>query len=283
MGIRHELDESGFAVVPSVLDPDELTRLRETLRTHFVSRGTAFNLGWTQPNAAIECPDISWVFSHPNVLAAYRQAYESTDLLFTGHCDIHQDSFSAWHKDTGTDNCYFDEECYVEECLVVKMAIYLQDHEDGTGLTVVPGSHRSSRWGSSEAAAVSTSSRAGDAVLFDVRIDHRGRRPSRIEHLIHTTGMSATKVTRRIAPSTRTPGEPATLTRIATHLPRPTRQSVFFTIARNDRFGEQFAHNNMSRQQGQYADPTRDSYPIGLVETMADAGISVFQPNLPST
>ena len=283
MSINHELDRSGFAVVPSVLDPDELTRLRETLRTYFLSRGTAFNLGWTQPNAAIECPDISWVFSHPNVVAAYREAYESADLLFTGHCDIHQDSFSAWHKDTGTENCYFDEDCFVEECRVVKMAIYLQDHHDGEGLTVIPGSHRSRRWGSSENDAISISTNAGDAVLFDVRLDHRGRRPSQFEHIVHTAGMSTTKVIGRIVPSTRTPGQPAMLSRVAAQLPRQTRQSVYFTIAPDDRFGEQFARNNMSRQRSQYTGPTSTAYPAGLVERMGEAGISVFQPDLPTT
>ncbi len=282
MGIKHELDESGFVVVPSVLDPDELTRLRETLRTHFLSRGTAFNLGWTQPNAAIECPDISWVFSHPNVVAAYRGAYESTDLLFTGHCDIHQDSFSAWHKDTGTENCYFDEDCFVEECRVVKMAIYLQDHHDGEGLTVVPGSHRSRQWGSSENDAISISTNAGDAVLFDVRLDHRGRRPSKFEHIVHIAAMSATKVIGRVAPSSRRPGQPAMLTRFAEHFARTTRQSLYFTIAPDDRFGEQFARNNMSRQRSQYTDPTSTAYPAGLVEGMGEAGISVFQPDLPT-
>ncbi|CAB4323191.1 MAG: hypothetical protein F2520_04665 [Actinobacteria bacterium] len=282
MSVRNELDESGFAVVPSVLDPDEVARLRGTLTTHFGERGSAFNLGWTQPNAAIECPDISWVFSHPKVLETYRDAYGSNDLLFTGHCDIHQDSFSAWHKDTGSGDCYFDEDCFVEECRVIKMAIYLQDHFDEAGLTVAPGSHRSRQWGSSEDGARSIASRAGDAVLFDVRIDHRGRRPSSTERIMHTTGMSVSKIIRRVTRSTHAPGEPAALSRIAEHLPRTTRQSVFFTIALDDRFGEQFARNNMSRQRRQYADPIGDSYPDGLAERMGEAGVAVFQPDLPN-
>ena len=287
MSIRQELDEFGFAIAPAVLDADEVARLRLSLSEHFSRRGTSFNLGWTQPNAAIECPEISWVFSHPAVLRTYREAYDSADgspgLLFTGHCDIHQDSFSAWHKDTGAGDCYFDEDCFVDECRVVKMAIYLQDQADGGGLTVAPGSHRSRAWGSSEDGARSITSRAGDAVLFDVRIDHRGRTADRIEKILHTVGMSTAKVIGRVAPSTRRPGQPAMLSRLASHLPRTTRQSVFFTIAPDDRFGNQFARNNMSRQRSQYADPTAGAYPAGLVEQMSGAGLAVFQPDIPSS
>ncbi len=184
-GLKERLDRDGYVVLPGLFSPDDVARLRAAVSGYFDRGGVIFQLGKTQPNAAIECPDISWLFPDPRVVSTFQAAYGAKNVFFTGHCDIHQNAFSAWHKDTGPANSYFDEDCFVNDCRVYKMAIYLQDHADGQGMTLVPGSQRNAPWGRSEAVGVQLRSKAGDAVVFDVRMDHRGRLPNTVERLLH--------------------------------------------------------------------------------------------------
>ena len=62
-----------------------------------------------------------------------------------------------------------------------KIAIFLQDHPERDGLSVVPGSHKE---GSTPKAPLHISSRAGDIVVFDHRLRHAGRLPNLAERLI---------------------------------------------------------------------------------------------------
>ena len=279
MQIMEQLDRDGYALVPGVLDAAEIARLQDIVGRSLRTHGAAFNMGLTQPNAAIECPELSWLFADERVLGAYREAYVGSEMRFTGHCDIHQDSFSTWHKDTGAGDCYFEEDCFVEQCRVIKMAIYLEDHLDGSGLTVVPGSHRVSQWHRSADGAVSVATRAGDVVLFDIRLDHRGRRPSPAESTLWNLGLRSVRAARRILPTSRPIGESTALKGLARVVPHASRRSVFFTIAPNDRFGAQFARNNMSRQTSQYDASGASSYPDGLAERLQAAGLHVFEPS----
>ena len=55
---------------------------------------------------------------------------------------------------------------------IVNVAVYLEDHEHNDwGLVVQPGSHRSA---SARGSPTSLRTRKGDAVIFDLRITHRG-------------------------------------------------------------------------------------------------------------
>lgn len=278
--IRSSLDTDGYAVVPDLISPDDIARLRSSVSGFFETGGVIFNLGQTQPNAAIECPDIAWLFSDPRVVTLFQSIYDSRNVLFTGHCDIHKDMFSSWHKDTGTNDSYFDEDCFVPDCRVYKMAIYLQDHLDGQGLTVVPGSHRRRAWGRDEREGVALKSRAGDAVVFDVRLDHHGRLASPLETALLRTSRVSKRLLGTVFPAFRKPGDIGLIYALRRLLARATgqskRMSVFFTFGPPNRFSRQFARTNMERQLSQYAHGAAIAYPPGLVDRLTAQGVEVY-------
>jgi hypothetical protein len=279
-GLKDHLDRDGYVVLPGLFKPEEIDRLRMAVTSYFRDRGVIFQMGKTQPNAAIECPDISWLFPDSRVVTTFQAAYGARNVFFTGHCDIHQNAFSAWHKDTGPANSYFDEDCFVNDCRVYKMAIYLQDHHDGLGMTLVPGSQRNAPWGRDEAVGVPLRSKAGDAVVFDVRMDHRGRRPNAAERLLHFSSRVIKRVLGPVFPALKKPGDVKlmySLARAWAHLTgQPTRMSVFFTFGGPDRFARQFARNNMNRQLSQYVGGGKGGYPPGLVEKLQAQGVEVY-------
>ena len=277
--IRKQLETDGYAVLPGFLDATEIARLRAIVGGFFeAGNGVIYSLGQTQPNAAVEVPELSFLFADPRITGFFKQLYGEDGTLFTGHCDIHNSMVSDWHRDTGgPGHPYFDEPCFTDECRVYKMAFYLQDHEDGNGLTVYPGSHKQD--GPATGEPVSLMSRAGDAVVFDVRIQHRGRKANLPEWAIHRF---ATRVADRIPGKPLGSGKSQWTLAARKAMDRATgtdeRMSVFFTFAADNRFGRQFARTNMDRQLDQYAPGRRIAYPQGLPEALRNAGIAIYQP-----
>lgn len=279
--IRQQLETDGYAVLPGFLGADEIARLRGTVGGFFTSgRGVVFNLGKTQPNAAIEVPELAWLFADPRVTGFFKDVFGERGAFFTGHCDIHNSMVSNWHRDTGgPGHPYFDEPCFTDDCRVYKMAFYLQDHLDGQGMTLRPGSHRQD--GKPVGEETILRSRAGDAVVFDVRIDHRGREPNPLERSIQRGARFAKRTAAKLSGQPETPGQPEWTLAARETLDRLTgtqeRMSVFFTFGADNRFSRQFARNNMDRQLSQYAGG-RVAYPAGLQERLEAAGVAVFQP-----
>jgi hypothetical protein len=278
---RQQLEAEGYVVLPSFLEPGEIARLREIVGGFFGrGNGVTFSLGRTQPNAAMEVPELAFLFTDRRVTGFFRQLFGKGGALFTGHCDIHNSMVSNWHRDTGgAGHPYFEEPCFTDECRVYKMAFYLQDHVDGQGLTVRPGSHLAD--GAAARKEVSLTIRAGDAVVFDVRIEHRGREPKPLERAIQRGARFAKRTAAQLSGRPETPGQPEWTFHVREALDRMTgtqdRMSVFFTFGVDNRFSRQFARANMSRQLEQYA-AGRIAYPKGLPEALSAAGVSVYQP-----
>lgn len=281
--IRQQLETDGYALLPGFLNGDEIARLRQIVGGFFDSgRGVVFNLGKTQPNAAIEVPELAWLFADPRVTGFFKGVLGERGAMFTGHCDIHNSMVSNWHRDTGgPGHPYFDDPCFTDECRVYKMAFYLQDHHDGQGMTLRPGSHRQD--GKPVGEAISLKSRAGDALVFDVRIDHRGRLPNPVERTIQRGARFAKRTAARLSGTEETPGQPHWTLSARELLDRMNgtqeRMSVFFTFGADNRFARQFARNNMDRQLSQYAGG-RVAYPGDLQARLEAAGVAVFQPEL---
>jgi hypothetical protein len=259
----------------------DIARLRAVVGDFFASGGgVVFNLGKTQPNAAIEVPGLAPLFADARVTGFFKALLGARGALFTGHCDIHNSMVSNWHRDTGgPGHPYFDEPCFTDDCRVYKMAFYLQDHLDGQGLTVRPGSHL--RDGAATGPEVSLKSRAGDAVVFDVRIEHRGREPNLVESGIQRGARFAKRSAARLAGKAETPGQPDWTLHAREAMDRLTgtadRMSVFFTFGADNRFSRQFARTNMGRQLEQY-DGGGIAYPAGLAENLAASDVAVYQP-----
>ena len=185
---QNDIARNGFAIGRNLLSRDDIARLRCALVTHFQHSWQPEGLGKHQPNAAVEIPAISWVFTHPSILAFLREQYGRPDLVFTGNCDAHMNMLSWWHKDTSDNRGgslpgdYFSR----EDCNLYRVGIYLQDHAVRDGLTVRLGSHRSRSLATGDIETLLT--RAGDVIVFDLRLTHAGRFANSLHRLILTAG-----------------------------------------------------------------------------------------------
>ena len=243
------LKNEGFIIVKNIFSNDEISQLRKVVHNHFSAKGVAANSGLTQPNAAVEIPEISWLFYHPKILNLMGELLGQEKIMFTSHCDVHSGTLGGWHKDDGMtvmDGGYFEKPAYDKiDCSVYKVAIYLQDHvHNRGGLTVRKGSHKAASLYTGEELYLKT--KAGDAVIFDVRLTHTGQR----DHVPITKLQKPLKLVKKVS---RKLGkiEEQKVDNFARKLYNQisgTRLSIFFTYGANNEYTKKFAVNNMKRQ-----------------------------------
>lgn len=178
--IAVRIDRDGFAHLPAVLTASELGRLRAQATEAIDRGGRPGGNGQVLVNAVQHAPELAWSFALPSVLEQVRSALGSDDIMMIAEANVHRNFLARrWHKDTGEyviDGGYFGTDPMLRsDCQVLKVAVYLQDHFDGTGLVVRRGTHRMAL--NADAETVVLPIRAGDAVLFDVRLTHRGAKP----------------------------------------------------------------------------------------------------------
>lgn len=263
--VRQALDEDGVFIVRNALSQSEIAELRDVVRRHLNKRGRRFSLGRTQPNAAIEVPDLAFIFAHPKILAIVKQAVGETDLVFTGHCDIHMNMLSGWHKDSGetVPGGYFTGPYMTSsDCRVYKVAIYLQDTGRRDGFTARLGSHRETDLSVGD--KVNVQSRTGDIVVFDVRITHTGQLPDPVEKGLKGLSLALNRKQRDLE-------DPAWVSKVKAGywklIGRRDRLSVFFTYGAPNGFTYDFANANLKRQARQGG--SQDS--LGLSPALREA------------
>ncbi len=260
--LGEQLHVEGFAVVRHALEPERLRALRSTLLSHFRRNGIRRFGGKSQPNAAVEIPTLAPLFHHPSIVAICRRAVADGVPVFTSHCDVHLNTTSGWHDDTGgrAGGGYFGD-APLHAPRVYKLGIYLQDHgSDGSGLSVRPGSHL-------DAAArqtVDLTTRLGDVAIFDVRTQHAGREAS----------LASRAVWRGCAPFGQTGHSIYSLLRQSR--PGPMRLAVFFTIGRDDAHTITFAARNMDRAL-ELTGGSRWRLDESLRKRLTDAGVKLAE------
>ena len=263
--MRQALDDDGIFVVRNVLSQKEVSDLRQVVRGHLTRRGLRFSLGRTQPNAACEVPELAFIFAHPEILSVVKQVIGETDVVFTGHCDIHMNMLSGWHKDSGetVPGGYFTGPYMTaDDCRVYKVAIYLQDTGRRDGFTARLGSHRKGDLSFGD--KVNVQSRTGDIVVFDVRITHTGQLPDPIEKGLKGLSLGVNRKRRdREDPAWVSRGKAAYWKLIG----RRDRLSVFFTYGAPNTYTYDFASANIKRQARQGA--ARDE--LGLSPQLREA------------
>lgn len=271
--MRQALDEDGIFVVRNVLSPEEVDRLRDTLRRHLTTNGVRLSLGKTQPNAAAKVPDLAFIFAHPRIVQVITQVLGESNVVFTGHCDIHMNMLSGWHKDSGetVPGGYFTGPYMASpDCRVYKVAIYLQNTDLRDGFTARLGSHHQPDLSIGE--KVNAQSRIGDIVVFDVRITHTGQLPDTVEKGLK--GLS-----RVINKGQRDKQDPSWITRLKARywkaIGRRDRLSVFFTYGAPNTFTYDFANANMNRQARQGAAGGLTGLPPQLREALESEGVSL--------
>ncbi|MGH9214073.1 MAG: hypothetical protein ACRD2C_25900 [Acidimicrobiales bacterium] len=216
--VTRAVANAGFAVVAGILTPGEIADARATLLDRLPDDGLAFGDGRARP-AAHSYPELAWLFGHPNVVELARATLAADGVAFSGHTDAHLDMRSDWHKDSGSAAAgdrlwgYFGRPCFDDPLEAVKVALYLNDHRDGTdGLRVDPGSHRRPTTDPAQPTVLATA--PGEGVVFDVRLTHAGPPPDQ-------------------------------------PLSDQPRLAVFSTFVRTSRAGLEFAARNRQRQEGQ--------------------------------
>jgi hypothetical protein len=192
--------------------------------------------------------------------------------MFTNHCDIHSGILSGWHKDDGMtamEGGYFGSPAYHEDdCQVYKVAIYLQDHVVNTaGLSVRKGSHRFADLNEGPETYLKT--RAGDVVVFDVRLTHSGQQdcipiPIVMNQIKTGQGFVNNIFGRQFSYSKLNNSLKFVYDRVA-----GTKLSLFFTFGLPNDFTIKFSTNNMKRQVQQTHD-----YDIFLPQKIRDSLLS---------
>ncbi|MFT4046713.1 MAG: phytanoyl-CoA dioxygenase family protein [Solimonas sp.] len=246
--LQSHVERDGFVIVKNVFTKDEISRLRSIVYGHLNKKGARFSLGKTQPNAALAVPDLQYIFYHDRVVDLFKRLIGPNETVFTGHCDIHMNMLSGWHKDSGEVYGGYFKGDYInaDDCRVFKMAIYLQDATKHDGLTVRIGSHR--KLGTTDGAPIQAKTQSGDVVLFDVRLTHTGQLPDNIEKGIKALNIALKGSDRRVEDhplATKFKGIYWKL------INRRDRLSIFFTFGKNNAYTQQFAQANMSRQNTQ--------------------------------
>ena len=270
--MRRDLQRDGAFVVRNLLDQSEIQRLRAIVKGSLTRRGKRFSLGKTQPNAAIGVPELGFVFSHPKILSIFRAIYGEENVMFTGHCDIHMNMLSGWHKDSGESmGGYFRGNYFSSpECNVHKVAIYLQDAGAKDGLTVRLGSHSTADIKAGREAKLDT--KAGDIVIFDVRLNHAGQLPDMLERILKGSNALLTGRDRH--------KEDFAAINLIKDLywmliGRRDRLSIFFTYGARNSYTYDFSYFNILRQQKQ-ANMDNTTLPPDLMDRLRSAHVTPF-------
>lgn len=273
--MRQALVDDGVFIVRNALSQSEIAELRDVVRRHLSKRGRRFSLGRTQPNAAIEVPELAFIFAHPKILAIVKQVVGETGVVFTGHCDIHMNMLSGWHKDSGetVPGGYFTGPYMTSpDCRVYKVAIYLQDTGRRDGFTARLGSHRETDLSVGD--KVNVQSRTGDIVVFDVRITHTGQLPDPVEKGLKGLSLALNR-------KQRDREDPAWVSRVKAAywklIGRRDRLSVFFTYGAPNGFTYDFANANLERQARQGASPNPRGLSADLREALHQQGVMVSE------
>jgi hypothetical protein len=267
------LKSEGFVIVPDVLTQSEVAMLRDQVNEALNTDGIHKAGGTVLPNAAAEAPSLGWIFSHPGILSAVRRATGLSEMVFTMEADLHRNYLaSKWHKDTGEqmmNGGYFDCDPFESpDCRVFKVALYLQDHSAGAGsLHVRPGSITTASFDFGEDYRIPA--KAGDMVLFDVRITHRGVRPSLVDRVMLGCARIFLK---HSADSAAASWRRARLRLVG----KPDRIAVYFAFGSPNDHSVRFAQRNMRRQLSQLGKPAiplpsqlQSSFELANVQTVA--------------
>lgn len=269
--MRERLERDGFVVARGLLQPNELDRLRVSLRKHFQRRWLECDCGKVQQHGAVAAADIGWLFAHPGILAAVREALGREDIVFTGNCDLHRNKLGNWHKDMGRvhGGAIAGDVHDKEECRVVKVGVYLQDQQGEAGcFRASPGTHREESSVPGEVRSVPT--QLGDVVIFDVRLTHAGMLPDPVERLIWRGARFASP-----------PGRERAMGRWMKEawwrmMRKPERMAAFFTFGAPNAYTDEFARNNLRYLSEAGIPDSSLPLPQELVQSLESEGVQVF-------
>lgn len=186
--IKH-FHDGGYILIPNVLSPEQVQELRAILRPKFKKNEKRLpgDTSVIRFDVYNRYPEVRWLLFHEASMSALRSLLGKNYAVLRD-TTAQLNHFGNWHKDTTTQEIFgygFHKE---PDYLMVDVAYYLQDNTDelGGGLDVEPGSHRrpdpflklrNKQRNEPVKDFVSIPNKAGDLLIFDFRINHRGSRP----------------------------------------------------------------------------------------------------------
>lgn len=206
--LADQLTTQGYCLVPGVLSAADVMRTRATLDQIFADPNSAragditehAQLGSVRIDVFNRHPALQWMIVHPPIVQALRTLL-GDDFVVVPETAAHSAGYGRWHKDTTSQERAGETFHRAPDFAMVQVALYLQDNDIwGGGIDVRPGSHRqpdrfinatdktvfdklrtkAQEWGVLPTPpGVAVPNRAGDLVIFDMRLDHKASWPSR--------------------------------------------------------------------------------------------------------
>lgn len=177
----YDLKKDGFTVFKCDVNKKKLAEFRKSTSDLLNLIGVKKHSGTRLPFAFKYCPESIKIFDiFGSLKENISKTLECENWVLTGHCDLHKNALSGWHRDDGTsynDGGYFGDtkpDYTTPDMGVFKVAVYLQSHDKfEDGITVEPGSHIHKARDPLKAKYLNTS--LGQVVIFDQRLWHTGQ------------------------------------------------------------------------------------------------------------
>jgi hypothetical protein len=174
MNHRSEVMQQGYTVVRNALTSPEVQLLRLTIREYFTRYGGIYFHGGKARLDAFNEPSLQSILFllEKNSILDPIKSIIGDSVCYCNHSDVFMNVCSSWH----TDDLGVASDCHSsngDAYGIYKVALYLQDHQSGHGaLRVRRCSHINSR--PTDDAIEDIRVKAGDAIIFDLRILHSG-------------------------------------------------------------------------------------------------------------
>ena len=208
------LKSHGFTILENFLNKEEIIHYKELIDTYFAG-GKNRCIGYTKSPTSTLKPDginnphfepMKGIFSNPRLIEVIKKITDNK-IRYVHHFDIHLNMPGAkgWHSDV--QNIYYDGGKHYtkdkggvweeegEKYGIYRIAIYLQDHINGGGFSVIPASHsipenEDKLYNNINIdqfeAPFNIPSKAGDCIIFDARLLHKGEQYNGDRYAIFT-------------------------------------------------------------------------------------------------
>jgi len=218
--IKEALERDGYALLRGVFSAEEIAGMRDEATALLATESRTVNGGLVHGPA----PRDSALARR--LLDDGRLAFPCSDE-FPCEVHIHANTYNYWHVDLPAPDCPVDG----APPWMYKTVIYLQDHPDRDGISIAASSHRE---GNRPRAPSHVSTRAGDIVIFDLRVRHAGQLPNWVlgefawlQHRLGLVGKRGYHVFR--------------LQRLLRPAPATPRLALFLLFARHKEIGPKYA------------------------------------------
>ncbi|WP_261333070.1 phytanoyl-CoA dioxygenase [Rhizobium leguminosarum] len=170
--LQKDLSSDGYTVIRELLTADQVESLRLIVTQHLKSEGRYQYGGKFQLHAMYVAEEIARFLTSGVILNRLTEITQPLDVNTT----------SSWHTDVPHHPACIDGTIFADESFkVYKIAFYLQDQDENSPATlkVRPRSHLNGLVKSMPEKGLGI--RAGDAIIFDVRIEHAGQMPTFVD------------------------------------------------------------------------------------------------------